>query len=161
GEENWKTANVIGTYSEAKRDEGSKRYELIAKEEGVEVVYGHSRGAAVMSGMDGPWESVGLDGASYIGHEKSYTNVIQRYGPFDRIIGAGHKGNIGVENVGFHNVTRKKPKKRKSPRDADGKRQKMTSKKKSRPALPASKKRKSTHTATRKKKPRYVSDEDE
>ncbi|MCP4255439.1 MAG: hypothetical protein GY775_18960 [Candidatus Scalindua sp.] len=66
-----------------------------------------------------------------------------------------------MENVGFHNVTRKKTKKRKSPRDADGKRQKMTSKKKSRPALPASKKRKSTHTATRKKKPRYVSDEDE
>lgn len=173
GEGAWDKFDFIGSYSESKRDEGSARYEAIAREENVDVVYGHSRGAAVMSGMNGPWESVGLDGASYIGHHKSYTNIVQKKGIFDRMIGAGHKGNIGVRDVGFHNVTVKKKKgdKRKSHGSLQGKRQKMSSKKKARAGsasglfmAESTSARKRKHTPTHKKKrkkPRVVSDDED
>lgn len=175
GEERWGAVDALGTYSEARRDEGSKRYEAIAEEEGVEVVYGHSRGAAVMSGMNGPWESVGLDGASYIGHHKSYTNIVQKGGLFDRAIAIGHKGNIGVRNRRFHDVTSRKgkPPKRKELGSVPGKRQKVSSKKKGKvsasstalvtvPTPAEKRKRAPTHTPKKKKKKRtrLVSDDE-
>lgn len=110
GEENWEVLDMIGTYSEHKRDQGSARYAEIARAEGVEVVYGHSRGAAIMSGMDGDWDMIGIDGAAFIGHDVPYTNIVMKWNPFDRGIAMGHKGNVGVVDRGFHNVSVKKKK---------------------------------------------------
>lgn len=108
GEGTFEGLDVIGSWSEAQRDKGSARYSEIAKDNGVEVVYGHSRGAAVMSGMKGGFIKVGLDGASAIGHDDEYVNIVQRWGLFDRAIGLGHKGNIGVGGRKFHDVTQSK-----------------------------------------------------
>lgn len=106
--------DVVGNYSVMKRDQGSDRLSVIAEQMDVDVVYGHSRGAAVMSGMHGSFDSVGIDGAAFIGHDKPYTNVVMKYNAFDRLIAFGHKGNLGVTDRGFHNVTTRKKRRKKN-----------------------------------------------
>jgi len=105
--------NVFHRYSERKRDEFAHKLIDIAREQDVEVVYGHSRGAAIASEFPEDFTVIGLDGASAIGHHRRYVNLIQSRGPmgtFDNLIGAGHKENVRMKGKGFHNVTQNKAK---------------------------------------------------
>lgn len=98
--------------SERYRDKFSDLLDKIVEEEGIQVVYGHSRGAAIMSGMKSNVKKIGLDGASFIGHEDDYINLIQApgsnygLGAFDNLIAVGHgKNNIRLPGRMFHDVT--------------------------------------------------------
>ena len=81
------------------------------KEHGVKVVYGHSRGGALASYLPDEYIVVGIDGAAAIGKHREYMNIVGKNQLFDRAIAAGHKGNIGLSGVQFHDVTTDKPKK--------------------------------------------------
>tara|TARA_B110000902_G_C14290385_1_gene580616 strand:+ start:1513 stop:2202 length:690 start_codon:yes stop_codon:yes gene_type:complete len=97
--------------SEMARDTFAAKLEGIADDEHVDVVYGHSRGASIMSGMTNPDRIyIGLDGASAIGHKKHYINLIQGgiTNVFDKGISFGHKGNVKIKGTGFHSVWDKK-----------------------------------------------------
>lgn len=107
------TENVVGrnrlsTHSEHHRNKFADRLIDIAQEEDVEVVYGHSRGAAIASHFPEEFTVIGIDGASSIGERRPYINLIQSRGPlgtFDNIIASGHKGNVRLKGKGFHNVS--------------------------------------------------------
>lgn len=89
------------------RDAFSKKMEAIAEENGVEVVYGHSRGAAIASGMDqSKFTYIGLDGATFEGHPTDMLNI-QGKQLFDYGIAMGHgkSKTVKLSDVGFHNVT--------------------------------------------------------
>ena len=78
----------------------TKYFERIAKEAGVDVIYGHSRGGAIVADMDVPSNitKVGLDAAMVIAADKDTLNL-QEFGVsglFDKVIGM-----TGDENVDF------------------------------------------------------------
>lgn len=90
------------------RYEGSDFYDEIAEREGVDVIYGHSRGAAHLTDMKYDATYVGIDGATSIGSKRpDMVNVIGDQA-FDRIIGMGHKNTVHVHDRAFHNVTKSK-----------------------------------------------------
>ena len=71
----------------------SKKLSRVARENNVEVIYGHSRGAAVVNDMDVPGATkVGLDGAMMLAHDKSMPNYRQNQW-FDKFISIGGKNN--------------------------------------------------------------------
>lgn len=77
-----------------------KQQELaaIAEENDVEVIYGHSRGGAMVSDMDVSAQKIGLDAAMLIAHNKDTLNInegggINPLGLFDEIIGVTGKNN--------------------------------------------------------------------
>lgn len=81
----------------------------------VKIVYGHSRGAAILSDMKYEATYIGLDGATFIGDHKEMINLQNAVG-FDKGLGLGHKGNIPIPGTAFHKAwkdTKKKEKKRK------------------------------------------------
>ena len=81
------------------------KLEAVFIEEGVEVVYGHSRGVAEMSDLDqSHFLFIGHDGATILGQHKEYVNIRAHQIP-DFYLGFGHQGNVSVDNVEFHNVT--------------------------------------------------------
>lgn len=101
--------NILQTSTVA-RDQFSSYIDTIIEEEGVEVVYGHSRGAAIMSGLHSDVKKVGLDGAMVIGHEDSdFINVIDpgyTGFSFDTLLTTGYKHNVELPGRRFHDVTR-------------------------------------------------------
>lgn len=102
--------SAAGFLSERSKRRYADRLEEIIEREGVTVVYGHSRGAAIMSLIDSPGiTKVGIDGASFIGHKESYLNIIQSRsitGAGDNLIALGHDNNIRIKSRAFHDVTR-------------------------------------------------------
>jgi len=90
------------------RENASEYYDEIAENAGVEVIYGHSRGAAHLTDMKYEATYVGIDGATSIGHKRpDMVNVIGDQA-FDKIIGFGHKDTVKLKKRGFHNVTKSK-----------------------------------------------------
>lgn len=102
-------------YSEQARDAFSEKIDALIEEEGIDVVYGHSRGAAILSGLHSDVVKIGIDGASYIGHHGDYLNIVEspdwKHGFFDNIISAGHKENLKLKGRKFHNVLEERNKK--------------------------------------------------
>lgn len=96
--------------SESHRDEFSAYIDRIIEAEGVDVVYGHSRGAAIASGLKSDVKIIGLDGATFIGHDDSHMlNINQPASEgyaFDFVLDAGHKNSITLKDRAFHDVTR-------------------------------------------------------
>ncbi|BBE21059.1 hypothetical protein [Chaetoceros debilis DNA virus 83] len=91
-----------------KREEASEYYDEIARQNNVDVIYGHSRGAAHLTDMQYEATYVGIDGATSIGHKRpDMVNVIGDQF-FDKVIGRGHKDTVRLEGRGFHNVTKSK-----------------------------------------------------
>jgi len=75
--------------------------ERIAKQEGVDVIYGHSRGAAILADMELPSNTtkVGLDGAMSIAADKDMLNLQEHgfTGFFDKVIGASGENNVNFD----------------------------------------------------------------
>jgi len=75
----------------------------IAEKEGVDVVYGHSRGGAMAADLDVDTQKIGLDAAMMIAHDKHALNLYEGYegmeipnpmGIFDEVIGATGENNV-------------------------------------------------------------------
>lgn len=101
--------NPLGLYSEHKKIEYIEELKDLIEEENIEVVYGHSRGAAFLGGIDLPIQKIGIDGATVLGHHDDFLNINQAPvggGVFDNLIGFGHKNTIQLKNRKFHDVTR-------------------------------------------------------
>lgn len=86
------------------RKNASEHYSEIAEAEGVDVVYGHSRGGAIVADMDIPeFEKVGLDAAMYIADDKDMLNIREDVwtsgltGLFDQGLGLTGDHNVGVD----------------------------------------------------------------
>lgn len=120
--------SAAGWLSERSKRHYADRLEEIIEREGVTVVYGHSRGAAIMSLINSPGVTkVGIDGASFIGHKESYLNIIQSRsvsGLGDNLIAMGHDNNIRLKQRAFHDVTRAKKHKKLKVSSGTEKRQK-------------------------------------
>lgn len=94
-----------------KRRRQVKRFERIAHENGVEVVYGHSRGGALVSDMKGEFDKVGLDSAMVIASDTDMINYHQ-HGTlrhpervFDDILSLRGSDNVVVQDSHtFHQV---------------------------------------------------------
>lgn len=73
----------------------AKRLDYVRKQTGSKVVYGHSRGAAVVADMTSKVKKVGVDGAMLIADKgkRSFTNYRQDQG-FDWIIGRGERNKV-------------------------------------------------------------------
>lgn len=83
-----------------------KKLSKIAKEQGVDVLYGHSRGGAIVADMDvGPYtRKIGLDSAMVITKNKGLTNYREKEW-FDVVIGATGQENKTMDfGPKFHNV---------------------------------------------------------
>lgn len=92
------------------RDNYSSYIDGIISKYNVEVVYGHSRGAAVMSGLHSDVKKIGLDGATFIGHEGSdFVNLVNPSEPrsfaFDKLLSSGYDHNLSIPGKAFHDVT--------------------------------------------------------
>ena len=79
------------------RAERSKKLSAIAKEEHVDVIYGHSRGGAVVADLDVDARKVGLDAAMVIAQNTQMENY-RRPGVFDAVLGVSGSENITVES---------------------------------------------------------------
>jgi len=94
-----------------KRKQYAKKLDAIAKKEGVTTVYGHSRGAGVISDMQVPKKKVGVDGAMLLAKRgrRNFMNYRQSQ-PFDWLIGRGEttkkvkKGTWNPRSKKFHKV---------------------------------------------------------
>jgi len=79
----------------------TRYFERIAKQEGVDVIYGHSRGAAIVADMELPSNTtkVGLDGAMSIAADKDMLNLQEHgfTGFFDKVIGASGENNVNFD----------------------------------------------------------------
>lgn len=82
-----------------------RKYNRIATKEGVKVVYGHSRGGALVADMKGPYDKYGLDAAMIMANNKELKNYTGK-SVFDRLIGYGGKRNI-YRRSKFHKVWRR------------------------------------------------------
>lgn len=86
------------------RVRASRKYSEIAEREGVKVVYGHSRGGAIVADMDTKATKVGLDSATVIADNKDMLNIRERRW-FDHIIGVGSKQSLVWDKGNtFHHV---------------------------------------------------------
>lgn len=103
-------ANVYSDVSDSFTQIYVEQLEQVIKDNDIEVVYGHSRGAAIMSKLQSPnLIKVGLDAATIIGDSDDYLNISQTVSPsglFDNLIGMGHTNTIRLSGRGFHDVTR-------------------------------------------------------
>lgn len=85
---------ISGDVSRHIRGKYSKFLSGVAKKEGVDVIYGHSRGAAVVEDMRVPGASkYGLDGATILNRRSTITNYRQRQF-FDAGIGLNNRATI-------------------------------------------------------------------
>lgn len=85
---------IAGDISRHIRGKYSKFLTDVAKREKVKVVYGHSRGAAVVNDMKIPGvRKYGLDGATILNRYPTITNYRQKQG-FDALIGANARVTI-------------------------------------------------------------------
>lgn len=89
------------------RHKKEKFFEKIARDNGVEVIYGHSRGGAMIADMDIPnVEKVGLDAAMLIARNSDTLNIsegggLNPLGLFDEIIGLTGKDNVHYDASAF------------------------------------------------------------
>lgn len=84
------------------RRERSKKLSKIAKDQHVDVVYGHSRGGAVVADMDFDGRKVGIDAAMIIADNNDMTNY-NTGSMFDSILGFGGNENVTIDQGrGFH-----------------------------------------------------------
>ena len=88
-------------YLDIPRHRKSKTLARIARDNGVTVVYGHSRGGALADDMDLPMnvQKIGLDAAKIISNDTEGVNIyegggLNPLGWFDEIIGLTGKNNI-------------------------------------------------------------------
>lgn len=86
------------------RTRKTRYYEKIARANNVDVVYGHSRGGAIVADMNLPsgMTKLGLDAAMNEAGNKSMINLNEQGGNrltswFDEGIGLGGKNNIGLD----------------------------------------------------------------
>lgn len=81
----------------------------LAKKYNVKVIYGHSRGAAVMSDMNVEGAvKIGLNGATeLVDGDPDFVNFVNKGGLpiFDWLI-SKKKGRVGLKSRGFHDVTK-------------------------------------------------------
>jgi len=73
----------------------ANRLDYARKRTGTKVVYGHSRGAAVVADMTSSVKKVGVDGAMLLADrgKRKFTNYRQDQ-PFDWLIGRGEKNKV-------------------------------------------------------------------
>lgn len=90
------------------RQTKQKYYAQIAKENGVDLVYGHSRGGALVADMSLPRgvQKVGLDAAMLIAHNTGMLNInegggLNPLGLFDEAIGLTGKENVTFDASTF------------------------------------------------------------
>ncbi len=89
------------------RKKAAEKYRKIAEANGVDVIYGHSRGGALIGDIVNPKiRKVGLDAAMIISKDKNITNYRNK-GYFDRVIGLTGKNNKVIQSKRFHKVWRK------------------------------------------------------
>ena len=76
----------------------SEMYERLVRNHDVDIVYGHSRGGAIVADMDVPQhvQKIGLDAAMVIAYNKDMVNFKQGgvKGTFDTVIGSTGRHNI-------------------------------------------------------------------
>jgi len=78
------------------------KYDKIAKQQGVQVIYGHSRGGSILQDMKFNGEKFGLNAAMVMGHNKNMRNF--RGGSvFDKVLGTTGKKNT-YRRSNFHKV---------------------------------------------------------
>jgi hypothetical protein len=89
------------------RKRAAEKYRKIAQANGVDVIYGHSRGGALIGDIvDTKARKVGLDAAMVISKDKNTTNYRNK-GYFDRAIGLTGKNNKVIKSKRFHKVWKK------------------------------------------------------
>jgi len=89
------------------RKRAAERYRKIANANQVDVIYGHSRGGALIGDIvDTKARKVGLDAAMVISSKKDTTNYRNK-GYFDRAIGLTGKKNKVIKSKRFHKVWQK------------------------------------------------------
>lgn len=97
--------DVVGARVDYPRQKQVAIYQEIANREGVDVVYGHSRAAALVSDMDIPGiKKVGVDGAMSLAYQdRDMVNYHEGglTGAFDELIALGGKNNRRM-NLGSH-----------------------------------------------------------
>lgn len=79
------------------RAERSKKLSAIARDEHIDVIYGHSRGGAVVADLDTESRKVGVDAAMLIAHNTDMENY-RRPGAFDKFLGITGQENLTVES---------------------------------------------------------------
>lgn len=78
-----------------------------AREDGVEVIYAHSRAAALLEYIpDGEFTTIGLDGANIVGYQPMRSPNFSSDDIFSRTIGIGSVNRVELPGRPFHNVTR-------------------------------------------------------
>jgi len=85
---------LVGDVSRRFRGKYSKFLSDVARKEGVKVIYGHSRGAAVVEDMRVPGAAkLGIDGATILNTRSTITNYRQKQ-LFDSLIGLNSRSTI-------------------------------------------------------------------
>lgn len=104
------TATGLSALSRYSRRQHSKFLSEQARKNGVSVVYGHSRGGAIVNDMDVPGARlIGLDAATILNKRSNISNIRQRQF-FDRSIGFNAKktyivgGRVRPWNKRYHYV---------------------------------------------------------
>lgn len=101
------------------RDSYANKLQQIADEHDppVDVVIGHSRGAAIISAFDDEkYQLISLDGATFIGKHSGHNLFnIRTDDAFDKTLSLGHQNTLTLKGKGFHSVvTERKPKRKRS-----------------------------------------------
>lgn len=103
------THNVLDSSTVA-RDEYAAYIDRVIEANDIDIVYGHSRGAATASGLKSDVKIIGLDGAMYIAHPSAnFLNLTQTESEgfaVDTVLQAGYKHSLSLEHRAFHDVTR-------------------------------------------------------
>jgi len=108
----------VKKYSLGVRQEYADRLSRIAKREGVTVVYGHSRGAAVLGDMEGSFLKIGLDGATILNSRKRNEDIlnVRQTSAFDWLLARRTKKHLkpggfkSITGSEFHWVYKSRPK---------------------------------------------------
>jgi hypothetical protein len=81
----------------------------------VDVVIGHSRGSAIISGFDdNKYQLISLDGATFIGKHSGHNLFnIRTDDAFDKTLSIGHQNTLTLKGKGFHSVVTERKEKRK------------------------------------------------
>jgi len=91
----WPSVGLGAGISFRKRRKYAEKLDDVARKKGVKAVYGHSRGAAVVSDMKAKVKKVGVDGAMLLAdrRRRGFVNYRQAQ-PFDWAIGRGETKKI-------------------------------------------------------------------
>lgn len=90
-------------FSEELRHDYALRLDDVIEREGVVVVYGHSRGGAVVSDLKSNVKIIALDGATNIGSKRDIFNI-STDGIDIYISGLKHENTLVMKGRAFHNV---------------------------------------------------------